>query len=1020
MSTSSPQSQPHPPSTPFRARISRIPRLLRQKRQITPAFQPGSAAKELPKYSDTENDEACEKLWSIYATEAERYDAALVESWRADMEGMLIFSGLFSASVTAFLIESYHSLTLDSGDVAVQLLTRLSEQLAGNATVAPLSTPFHVPSWSIICNTLWFTSLTLSLTCALLATLVEQWAREFVHKAHARPSPVRRARVLSFLSFGVERFGMPAIVEVLPMLIHLALLLFFAGLVVFLIPVNVVVMALVAALFASFLLFYAVITILPTIALDCPYRTPLSGAAWNVLERLRTFPVGSVMRRLVITLTQAVIQHAFDESKHRDERAILWTVENLTDDNELLPFVEAIPDVVSGPKGFRQVNDHVFWAVLNTPEQDTSLGHRILNLLRDAELMPDTDTTKQVKQVSSLRAIWALCTAASRLPASRRGEAFLGWLAEANVFLSRFHNFPPALQISCSAVISNAMVQSMQSYVQDFQSILDEVVHNGRPRSGMSHMRGFTAALEQNLPELDPLSHTTLKVLWAAFQQDGHIASGIDTASIMKDLREDPSWTMARIHNTSRMLQNCFNSGNIPYNLEMTAHHIFPELHSPEWTRIRQQLLAHPRIADLSLLNGLAVWVLQPAYQSYQSPWRFQVVSQAPTHLDYMMRMVLRLLPFLRAESTLPFVYWYLANRTNIPVYYMDSFHPSGTGPQNFLDTADKVFIETKFIESMRSINIPVGTTEAVTAYYMQGINSEQTIDRVYLAAKDIIQSEMLPAGPPSAASPPTGLLSLNISLKAVLSRTVWGNLRERIRKVSADAEHREIDARTRIILVKLIQHPFLADHEPDIEGEIYVSLACASVEYALDEAYTSTLRQIVEICHREPARASSLIPALRVMCTLPEAVSPGTIAQQQAFIQDILRILAVIRQAEVALFRSAVLAALTPVIDWFPHLPDWEDGSENFLNTAILVDGLEAYVYDHGAKRDRRAARAVELRNHFSYLLWRMRNPGWAASRRRGSLIGSAAVVPQLQEDSGSAGPMSQQGALTASADVN
>lgn len=44
-----------------------------------------------PRYSDTENDDACERLWAIYAGEAERYDTALVESWKGDMEGMLIF-----------------------------------------------------------------------------------------------------------------------------------------------------------------------------------------------------------------------------------------------------------------------------------------------------------------------------------------------------------------------------------------------------------------------------------------------------------------------------------------------------------------------------------------------------------------------------------------------------------------------------------------------------------------------------------------------------------------------------------------------------------------------------------------------------------------------------------------------------------------------------------------------------------------------------------------------------------------
>ena len=38
------------------------------------------------------DDEAgASKLWAVYVDEAERYDTALVESWKSDMQGMLIF-----------------------------------------------------------------------------------------------------------------------------------------------------------------------------------------------------------------------------------------------------------------------------------------------------------------------------------------------------------------------------------------------------------------------------------------------------------------------------------------------------------------------------------------------------------------------------------------------------------------------------------------------------------------------------------------------------------------------------------------------------------------------------------------------------------------------------------------------------------------------------------------------------------------------------------------------------------------
>ncbi|KAJ6494332.1 hypothetical protein C8R45DRAFT_824460, partial [Mycena sanguinolenta] len=231
-------------------------------------------------YSDAENEEACAKIWSIYVGEAERYDAALVESWKADMEGMLIFSGLFSASLTAFLIESYKNLQPDSGDLTVAGITLLSHQLAAIASnttfVSPPSSNFTPTAASLWCNALWFISLSLSLTCALLATLVEQWAREFLHKTEMRPSPLRRARVFSFLYFGLKQFRMHTIVDAIPFLLHASLLLFFAGLVAFLFPVNPIMVYLMCIMLAVFVVLYAALTVLPVVCLNCPYRTPLS------------------------------------------------------------------------------------------------------------------------------------------------------------------------------------------------------------------------------------------------------------------------------------------------------------------------------------------------------------------------------------------------------------------------------------------------------------------------------------------------------------------------------------------------------------------------------------------------------------------------------------------------------------------------------------------------------------------------------------------------------------------------
>lgn len=43
-------------------------------------------------------DQVPGKIWSIYAAEADKYDKALIEGWRDDMEGTLIFVSDFLLS----------------------------------------------------------------------------------------------------------------------------------------------------------------------------------------------------------------------------------------------------------------------------------------------------------------------------------------------------------------------------------------------------------------------------------------------------------------------------------------------------------------------------------------------------------------------------------------------------------------------------------------------------------------------------------------------------------------------------------------------------------------------------------------------------------------------------------------------------------------------------------------------------------------------------------------------------------
>ncbi|KAJ7855525.1 hypothetical protein B0H13DRAFT_1447356, partial [Mycena leptocephala] len=110
----------------------------------------------------------------------------------------------------------------------------------------------------------------------LIATLVKQWSRDFIQRTEMRPSPIIRARIFSYLYFGLQRFGMHTMVDFIPLPLHVSLLLFFAGLVAFLWPINTVLMIVAAALLGLISVTYICLTLLPIFCSDSPYRMPLS------------------------------------------------------------------------------------------------------------------------------------------------------------------------------------------------------------------------------------------------------------------------------------------------------------------------------------------------------------------------------------------------------------------------------------------------------------------------------------------------------------------------------------------------------------------------------------------------------------------------------------------------------------------------------------------------------------------------------------------------------------------------
>jgi hypothetical protein len=135
-----------------------------------------------------------------------------------------------SQDISAFYLANIYQV------LAVPKLTAPRPSILSTAATPP---PFSPPRYAIWVNSLWFLSLVISFTCALLEMLLRQWAYRYTRLTQqARRRPEEQARICAFFADGVDKMHLRRAVEILPALIHIYLFLFFAGLAIFIFNIN--------------------------------------------------------------------------------------------------------------------------------------------------------------------------------------------------------------------------------------------------------------------------------------------------------------------------------------------------------------------------------------------------------------------------------------------------------------------------------------------------------------------------------------------------------------------------------------------------------------------------------------------------------------------------------------------------------------------------------------------------------------------------------------------------------------
>ncbi|KAJ7595586.1 ankyrin repeat-containing domain protein [Mycena floridula] len=219
------------------------------------------------------------RVWKVYLDESESYDDDMLRSFRDTIDALLVFAALFSGVVTTLLVQTSQAFQPDYAFITTLLLTEQIQLLPAAGNISVINTVPQAPvnqqlgagtNIDIWINALFIASLSLSLATALLSVLIKQWLQAY--SSVTQGSAMQRALIRQFRITGIEKWKVPEIIGVLPLILHASLAAFFVGLALFVRQLNHSFLWIVVSIGTITFSAYLGSIILPAIWIQCPYR----------------------------------------------------------------------------------------------------------------------------------------------------------------------------------------------------------------------------------------------------------------------------------------------------------------------------------------------------------------------------------------------------------------------------------------------------------------------------------------------------------------------------------------------------------------------------------------------------------------------------------------------------------------------------------------------------------------------------------------------------------------------------
>ncbi|KAJ7778597.1 hypothetical protein DFH07DRAFT_910899, partial [Mycena maculata] len=216
-------------------------------------------------------------FWNAYMNLADEHDREFQQKYGTDLDTALIFAGLFSAVSSAFIIQ-------------------IEPQFMG-----PTSPQVTV----VVAQSLLYISLFTTLLAALLAVLGKQWIM-YYQAAGSRGTIEERGLERQRKLDGLRKWKFDAVLQMFPLLLQLALLLFSAALSIYLWTIHHAIAIIVWVLTLVGIGLYTFLLVSATRSPDSPFQTPLVPLFSKVNRKIRdlSFQLRNFTRSIWVSWTR--------------------------------------------------------------------------------------------------------------------------------------------------------------------------------------------------------------------------------------------------------------------------------------------------------------------------------------------------------------------------------------------------------------------------------------------------------------------------------------------------------------------------------------------------------------------------------------------------------------------------------------------------------------------------------------------------------------------------------------------